>query len=64
MKSKEYFKIRKRLGMTQRELAERLGVVIPTVSRRENGDIPISKEAGMAIKLILIETLYNIPEDV
>lgn len=41
---------RKALGLTQTEFAARLGVHWTTVSRWENGRLPISKRVAMAVK--------------
>ena len=43
---------RESLNMTQRELAQELGVELNTVSRRELGQIQVSTEAEIAIKHI------------
>ena len=50
MTGPEYRAIRLALGLTQRELAERLGVRENTIWRRENGQREISPEAELAIK--------------
>lgn len=59
----EYRRIRQRLGMSQAQLGDAVGVTKNTITRRETGHKRIPKEAGMAIKFLLIESLYNIPED-
>lgn len=41
---------REALGLTQTEFAARLGVHWTTVSRWENGRLPISKRVAMAVK--------------
>lgn len=48
----EYREIRQSLGLTQRELAERLGVDPQTISRRERGELPILREAVLAIRAV------------
>ena len=55
----QYRRQRERLGLTQAELAARLGVTRETVTRRETGKKPITGEAEMAIKSIKAES--NIP---
>jgi transcriptional regulator with XRE-family HTH domain len=47
---------RERLGMTQAELAKRLGVTKSTVLRYENGRITIPKMLDMAIRDLERET--------
>lgn len=51
MTTEEYRKKRKQLGLTQTELAARLGVSVMTVKRRESGGI-ITKEAEIAINAL------------
>ena len=46
----EYKALRKRLGLTQQQLAKRLGVASNTISRRELGVRPITREAEIAIR--------------
>lgn len=43
---------REALGLTQTELGERLGVHWTTISRWENGRLPISKAVAMAVRAI------------
>jgi len=48
----EYREWRQRLGLTQAQLAERLGVAPNTVARRERGERPISDEAELALRAL------------
>ena len=54
MTADEYRAARQRLGLKQAELAQKLGVTTNTVSRRELGLVPISREADIAIKCLVI----------
>lgn len=56
MTADEYRAIRERLELKQGELAERLGVTLNTISRREIGQVPITKEAELALRWIEAET--------
>ena len=49
MTAEEYREIRASLSLKQSQLAEKLGVALNTVSRRELGLIPITREAEMAV---------------
>lgn len=51
MTADQYRNTRKQLGLTQTELAARLGVSVMTVKRRENGGT-ITHEAELAIKAL------------
>lgn len=46
----QYRAIRKELQLTQPQLAELLGVAVSTISRRENGKDPITRETSMALE--------------
>lgn len=50
MTKEEYKAERKRIGVWRSELARTLGVSDSTIMRRENGTIPITKEAELAIR--------------
>lgn len=52
MKIEQISKSRKALGWTQAQLAERLGVTHSTVSRIENGDIPLNIRTQIALEVI------------
>lgn len=45
--------VRRRLGLTQAELARRLGVARPTVTRWENGSRRLSRMAALAFRSAL-----------
>jgi transcriptional regulator with XRE-family HTH domain len=53
MSPKAYKELRESLG-SQAYLADILGVAISTIERRENGKVPISHEASMAINMIVL----------
>ena len=53
MNGEEYLSIRKQLGLTQVELAAKLGVKELTIRRRETGKA-ITKEAEISIKLLVL----------
>lgn len=46
----DYRSIREALGLTQAQLAERLGVTRKTVNARETGAGPITAEAALALR--------------
>jgi len=46
----EYRHIRRELGLTQAQLAARLGVATNTIARRERGEQPIDREAALALR--------------
>lgn len=52
MTSEEFRSIRLRLGLTQTELADRLGMTQPTVSRIERGEREPTNQQGAAILLL------------
>ena len=43
---------RERLGLTQEELAKRLGKSRPMIARYESGEFPIPKTVELALKMI------------
>jgi transcriptional regulator with XRE-family HTH domain len=49
MTGDEVFAIRKKLGLSQTALAERLGVVFATVNRWENGHYPVKRRFELAL---------------
>jgi len=53
MTPEEYRDIRTSMELNQAQLAEKLGVALNTVSRRELGQIPISREAEMAVREVV-----------
>ena len=48
----EYRRLRLAAGLTQKALAERLGIAKDTVARRERGERPISDEAAHAVRRV------------
>lgn len=48
----QYRALRERMKLTQGELAKKLGVALNTISRRELGQLEISREAELAIRFI------------
>ena len=53
MTAKEYRKARKRLGLSQQQLAKKIGRRQTCVSKRELGDKLIGLEAAMAMRFLL-----------
>lgn len=49
MTADKYKAARERLGMTQEQLAKRLGVSRATINAREAGRVPVTAESAMAI---------------
>lgn len=47
--------IRKALGLSQSEMADRLGLHQSTISRFENGDLPLDKRTLLAAQLLLTQ---------
>jgi len=45
--------IRRQLGLTQIEMGEQLGLDQSTISRFENGALPIDKRTGLAVQALL-----------
>jgi DNA-binding XRE family transcriptional regulator len=54
MTSDKYKKIRRTLGLTQVQLAEKLDVTPMTIKRRENGGL-ITREAELAIRSLQVK---------
>jgi DNA-binding XRE family transcriptional regulator len=52
MSPEEYKAIRKKLTITQGELASRLGVTRKTISARETGATRITEEAAISIRAL------------
>jgi len=52
MKPVTYKNIRRRLGLSEEELAKRLGVHLTTIYRRESGKIAITPQAENSIKAL------------
>lgn len=44
---------RTRKGLTQQDLADRIGMSVQSINRMENGKQPVSKTVEMAIKHVL-----------
>lgn len=59
MTSEQYRAIRARLELSQSELADRLGLTFNTISRRELRQLPITREAELAIKWIEQEAVRD-----
>jgi len=47
--------IRRQLGLTQIEMAERLGLHQSTISRFESGDKPVDKRTALAAQALLAQ---------
>jgi transcriptional regulator with XRE-family HTH domain len=52
MSNRELLKIRKRLGLTQKQLAEKIGVRSNTIARWERGEVKISEPVSKLIHMI------------
>src|SRR3990167_9401839 len=63
MTAKELRQIRKRLGLTQKELAERVGISPNSLAMQERGEIGISEPVARLVRLIGaggdVETVVN-----
>jgi DNA-binding XRE family transcriptional regulator len=54
MTGAELRRARERLGMTQAELADALGVWRHSVARMERSESPVMKHTGLAVKYLLL----------
>jgi transcriptional regulator with XRE-family HTH domain len=52
MKGKELRRIRQRMGLTQKQLGEKLGVAENTVARWERDEMKISEPAVKLVKIL------------
>jgi transcriptional regulator with XRE-family HTH domain len=55
MDKDQFRRKRERLGLTQTELAKRLGKSRPTIARYESGELPVPKAIEMALKVVEAE---------
>jgi transcriptional regulator with XRE-family HTH domain len=55
MDKDQFRRKRKRLGLTQTELAKRLGKSRPQIARYESGEFPVPKAIELAMKAIEAE---------
>lgn len=60
MTSKQLRAARRKLGLSQRELGEELGVSMRTIGRMENGEFIISEMMDAAMKWLLHESGFNV----
>lgn len=44
---------RKRLGMTQKKLAEELGIHTMSLSRLERGEVPVQRQTLLAVRCLI-----------
>ena len=51
---------RKSLGLTQPELAERLGVYVRTIQRFESGEVAIDRRTDLAMRFLIARMSANI----
>jgi transcriptional regulator with XRE-family HTH domain len=49
----DYKSARERLGLTQEQLAELVGVSVRTIASRESGQHAVSREAAIAVRSLL-----------
>jgi transcriptional regulator with XRE-family HTH domain len=52
MDKDEFRRKRKRLRLTQEELAKRLGKSRPTIARYESGEFPVPKTVELAFRVV------------
>lgn len=57
----EYKALRIKMGMTQTQLGEALGISANTVARRERGERCIGPEAAIAIRSLARDTQHSDP---
>jgi DNA-binding XRE family transcriptional regulator len=62
MTSQEYKTARRELGLTQRQLAEVLGVTRATVNRRESAGGTVTTEAELAMAALAVRRLIDATE--
>jgi hypothetical protein len=55
--------IRRQLGLTQIEMAERLGLHQSTISRFESGELPVDKRTALAAKALLAQSSSIAPTE-
>ena len=60
MTTKEYRAIRESLELNQAELAEELGVAMNTISRRELGQVEITREMELALRYLADKKKRNV----
>lgn len=53
--------IRRQLGLTQIEMAERLGLHQSTISRFESGELPVDKRTALAAQALLARSAPATP---
>jgi transcriptional regulator with XRE-family HTH domain len=54
--------VRKRLGLSQAEMASALGVHQTTISRFETGALPIDERTALAMDALLARAAEKLPE--
>ena len=61
MTGAEYRELRKRAGLTARELGELVGVDGNTVMRRERDELPIHRESELAVQFVTASRIASPP---
>ncbi len=64
MTSKEFREARKKLGLTQNELAQIMGMNQPGIARLESGERQPTKQHSATIKLILLLDKYLLLDEI